>query len=205
MAINYWIPVGIAVLAVALTFGVQLLLAEVFPFHMLTAHKHGKPTVTTKSYAGRTVMVTGANGAYGSRAAKIFADRDVDTLILVDFMDCNPLKEQIEASIEGKKKPNILVWKVDMMNYASCQELGRKARELKSLDHVLMTAGILAFNRRESPEGWETCKCPIANSVAYCDWLTMTQLSRSTTSPRPSSLCSFFPPPSLLQPTRTRP
>jgi hypothetical protein len=49
-----------------------------------------------------------------------------------------------------------------MMSYASCQAFAKKARELKSLDHVLMTAGILSFNRRESPEGWESCKasCP---------------------------------------------
>ncbi|KAK5717986.1 hypothetical protein LTR15_008829 [Elasticomyces elasticus] len=42
------------------------------------------------------------------------------------------------------------------MSYGSCQELGRKIRTLKSLDHALLTAGILSFDRRESPEGWET-------------------------------------------------
>lgn len=159
MVTNYWIPVAIAIAIVALTYGVQFLLAEVFPWQMLRAHKTGKPTVTTKSYAGRTALITGANGAYGSRAAKMFAEREVDTLVLVDLMDCTTVKQKIEEELEGKKKPKILVWKVDMMSYASCQELAKKVRELKSLDHVLMTAGILAFNRRESPEGWETCEC----------------------------------------------
>lgn len=115
--------------------------------------------MTTESYAGRTVLITGANGAYGSRAAKEFASRDTDTLVLVDLLDCTKLKQEIEADLgAGKKKPNLLVWQVDMMSYASCQELGKKVRGLKSLDHCLMTAGILAFNRRESPEGWETCE-----------------------------------------------
>ena len=50
-------------------------------------------------------------------------------------------------------------------NYA--QELGKKARGLKYLDHVLMTAGILAFNRRESPEGWETCESPSGGEAAH--------------------------------------
>ena len=105
-------------------------------------------------------MITGANGAFGSRAAKIFAERDVETLILVDVRDCEGVKEQIENELMGtdKAKPNILVWQIDMMSYAGCQALETKARELKSLDHVLMTAGILSFNRRESPEGWETCE-----------------------------------------------
>ena len=78
----------------------------------------------------------------------------------MDVKDCAALKEQIEAELAEaeKSKPTILVWQVDMMSFAGCQELEKKARELKNLDHVLMTMGILSFNRRESPEGWETCE-----------------------------------------------
>ena len=162
MANNYW-PIIVATLTVVLvSFGVPLILSEVFPWRNLWKQRNAKLTVTTKSYKGKTVLITGANGAFGSRAAKIFADRDVETLILVDVIDCAGVKAQIEAEYAAttKKKPSILVWQVDMMSYASCQELAKKARELKSLDHVLMTAGILSFNRRESPEGWETCKSP---------------------------------------------
>lgn len=157
---EYWpLIAGAAVLAI-LTFGIPLVLAEYFPWRKLRNQHHGRPTVITESYKGRTVLITGANGAFGSRAAKIFAYRDVETLVLVDVMDCQGVKEEIEATLtkEQKPLPNILVWKVDMMSFASCEELGKKARELKNLDHVLLTAGILAFNRRESPEGWETCE-----------------------------------------------
>lgn len=86
----------------------------------------------------------------------MFASREVSTLVLVDLLDCTKLKEEIEADLDqGKKKPTILVWQVDMMSYASCQELGKKVRALRNLDHCLMTAGILAFKRKESPQGWE--------------------------------------------------
>lgn len=90
----------------------------------------------------------------------MFAHRDVKTLVLVDLLDCTSVKAQIEAELDEakKQKPSILVWKVDMMDYASCQELAKKTQDLGSLDHVLMTAGILSFNRRESPQGWETCE-----------------------------------------------
>lgn len=159
---NYFWPIVTATVTIGvLTFGIPLLLAEVFPWRNLwKQRKNITLEVTEKSYKGKTVLITGANGAFGSRAAKIFAEREVETLILVDVKDCAAVKADIEARYPTtlKTKPNILVWQVDMMSYSSCQELAKKVRALKSLDHVLMTAGILAFHRRESPEGWETCK-----------------------------------------------
>lgn len=157
---SYWTLALVAAIIAIVTFGVPLLLAEIFPWRSLWNQRHGRPTVRTESYKGGTALITGANGAFGSRAAKIFAQRDVETLVLADVRDCAGVKEQIEAELQGsgKTQPNILVWQIDMMTFAGCQDLARKARELKSLDHVLMTAGILSFNRRESPEGWETCE-----------------------------------------------
>ncbi len=156
---NYWLLGAVAVAVATLTFGIPLFLAEYFPWQSLWKQRHGRPTVTTKSYQGRTVLITGANGAFGSRAAKIFAHHDVGTLVLVNVIDCGRVKVEIEAELAAanKPKPEILVWQIDMLTFAGCRELGIKARALKSLDHVLLTAGVLAFNRRESPEGWETC------------------------------------------------
>lgn len=155
-----YIAVASALVVVGLTFGIPLFLAEYFPWQSLYKQRHGRPTVRTESYKGRTALITGANGAFGSRAAKLFAHRDIETLVLVDVKNCAEVKQQIEKELSeaGKAIPNILVWEADLMSFAGCQELGKKAQELEHLDHVLMTAGILAFNRRESPEGWETCK-----------------------------------------------
>jgi NADPH:quinone reductase-like Zn-dependent oxidoreductase len=157
MANYYWPIVAATIAVIVVSFAVPLLLAEVFPWRNLYKQRNAKLTVTAKSFKGKTVLITGANGAFGSRAAKIIANLNVDTLILVDVKDCADVKAQILADIATTIKPNILVWQVDMMSYASCQTFAKKARELKSLDHVLMTAGILSFNRRVSPEGWETC------------------------------------------------
>ena len=157
---SYWPLVVVALLVVGLSFGIPLLLAEVFPWRSLWNQRHGRPTVTTESYHGRTVLITGANGAFGSRAAKLFAHRHVGTLVLVDVRSCEALKEEIVSELkqEGKPVPAILVWQVDMMDFKGCQILAEKAKTLKHLDHVLMIMGILSFNRRESPEGWETCE-----------------------------------------------
>lgn len=160
--LKLYVAVISTLLIVGLTIAVPAFLAEYFPWRSLWNQRHGKPTVLTESYKGRTVLITGANGAFGSRAARIFAQRDVETLVLVDVKDCGDVKREIEAGLSetGKALPNIIVWQADLMSFAGCRELGKKARELKNLDHVLMTAGILAFNRRESPEGWETCESP---------------------------------------------
>lgn len=158
MASGYWPLITVAIVIVVLTWAIPTILNEVFPWRNLYNQRHGRPTPTTKSYKGRTALITGANGAFGSRAAKIFAHREVETLVLVDVRDCGDLKKEIELELAGygRPKPNILVWQVDLMTFKGCQELEKKAKELKNLDHVLMTAGILSFARKESPEGWET-------------------------------------------------
>ncbi|KAM5352880.1 hypothetical protein ACJ41O_005602 [Fusarium nematophilum] len=185
-----YVAVASAIVVIGLTYGIPLFLAEYFPWQSLYKQRHGRPTVRTKSYKGRTALITGANGAFGSRAAKLFAHRDIETLVLVDVKDCGDVKRQIEEELSdaGKAKPNILVWPVDLMTFAGCQELGKKARELENLDHVLMTAGILAFNRRESPEGWETSVQVNFLSSALVSLLLLPLLKSSPSNPSPPVL-----------------
>ena len=155
---SYFILGTVALVAILLTYGVPWILSEVFPWQSLYKQRHGRPQPLTKSYAGRCALITGANGAFGSRASKIFASRDIKTLILVDVMDCARLKGEIDEELTAEKKPipEILVWQVDLMTYAGCAELAEKLKTLQYLDHALLTAGILSFKRKESPEGWET-------------------------------------------------
>ena len=153
-----WVMIAATIFAIVIYIGVPFILSEVFPWQLLYKQRNAKLAPPSKSFKGKTVMITGANGAYGSRAARIIADLDVDTLVLVDVKDCAGVKAQIEAETKATKKPTILVWQVDMMSFQSCAAFAKKARELKSLDSVLLTAGILSFKRVESPEGWETCE-----------------------------------------------
>jgi len=156
----YWkiLAVTVTVIVVTVSIALPLILREVFPWRNLYRQRNAKLANPTKSFKGKTVLITGANGAFGSRVARIIADLDVETLILADVKDCAAVKQQIEAETKATKKPNVLVWQVDMMSYQSCQAFAKKARELKSLDSVLLAAGILSFNRKESPDGWETCQ-----------------------------------------------
>ncbi|CAG7554598.1 unnamed protein product [Fusarium equiseti] len=185
---NWGTYAAVTTLVVAvITYGIPLFLKEYFPWQSLYKQRHGRPTVTTKSYKGRTALITGANGAFGSRAAKLFAHRDVDTLVLVDVRDCGELKMEIEKELDaaGKPKPTILVWQGDLMSFSGCQEIARKAQELKTLDHVLMTMGILSFNKKLSPEGWETSIQINYLSGALLGLLLLPLLKSSPLNPNP--------------------
>lgn len=188
--VSNWLLGSVAAIIAIATFGIPWVIREYFPYELLRKQYYGKPEVNTKSYNGRTVMITGANGAFGSRAAKLVVHRDVDTLVLVDVMDLKGVKEQIEKELkeENKPIPKILLWQIDMMTFSGCQEVGKKARELKNLDHVLLTAGILSFNRRESPEGWETSIQINFLSTALIALLLLPLLKSSPGNPNPPVL-----------------
>lgn len=160
MALYYWqiFAAAATVSVVIISLVLPLILSEIFPWRNLHRRKNAKLANPSKSFKGKTVLITGANGAFGSRVAKMIADLDVETLILADVKDCAAIKQRIEVETKATRKPDIQVWQVDMMSYQSCWAFAKKAQELKSLDAVLLAAGILSFNRQESPEGWETCQ-----------------------------------------------
>ncbi|KAK3375638.1 hypothetical protein B0T24DRAFT_204713 [Lasiosphaeria ovina] len=178
---------ALVALVTLVAYGLPLFFAEYFPWQTIRKQRYGRPTLATKSYKGRTALITGANGAFGSRSAKIFAHNGIDTLVLVDVMDCAAVKAQIETELKelGKPIPTILMWQIDMMTFAGCQEVGKKARGLKNLDHVLLTAGILSYKRRESPEGWETSIQVNYLSTALVAILLLPVLKASPGNPSP--------------------
>ena len=93
MAAINWLVAVVAVVAVAIVAGGRYVLAEVFPYWMLKAQKHSRPRLVTESYAGRTVLITGAHGAFGSRAAKMF--KHADTLVLVQLIFLPPTRRLV--------------------------------------------------------------------------------------------------------------
>ncbi|KAL1896321.1 hypothetical protein Sste5346_004705 [Sporothrix stenoceras] len=194
MASSFVLSSILAAVIGLVTYGIPWFLAECFPVQLLWKQRNGQPTVRTASYAGRTALVTGANGAYGSRAATLFAQNGVSTLILADVFDCTAVKEKIEADLRAQNKtvPTILVWQIDMMTFAGCQKLLQllkdNSKTVKYLDHVLLTAGILAFNRRESPEGWETTLQVNYFSTALIALLLLPCLEASPGNPNPPVL-----------------
>ena len=112
----------------------------------------------TASFKGKTVLITGANGGFGAIAAQMFADREIDTLILAcrDIAKGEAVKKTIEESIKTEPKPKILVWQLDLVSFASVRDFSKRAATLESLDAVLLNAAIFMTKKVVTPESWET-------------------------------------------------
>ncbi|KAI9708961.1 MAG: hypothetical protein M1820_003655 [Bogoriella megaspora] len=96
----------------------------------------------TTSFAGQTVIVTGANIGLGLEAARHFTRLNASKVIIA----CRSLSkgEAAARDIESStgRKGVLEVWALDLQNYASVQEFAKKAQALDRLDIVVENAGI---------------------------------------------------------------
>lgn len=112
----------------------------------------------TTSYAGRTVIVTGANGGLGLEAARHCARLGAARLILA----CRrtergeAAKADIEQSLLATSTPPVIeVWPLDLCSFDSVRAFCRRAdAELDRLDVLLANAAMLTLNTRMA-EGYE--------------------------------------------------
>ncbi|KAI9647487.1 hypothetical protein NHQ30_003872 [Ciborinia camelliae] len=108
------------------------------------------------SFAGQTIIITGANTGLGLEAARHIVRLGAARVILA----CRTLSkgEAAAASISAsfpKSKTTIDVWQVDLTSYASVKEFCAKVNQLDRLDVVLENAG-LAVPKYEEFEGMES-------------------------------------------------
>jgi len=59
---------------------------------MLRKQKNAKLAAPTKSFEGKTILITGANGAFGFRAAKKIADFSIERFIFINVRDYIKIK-----------------------------------------------------------------------------------------------------------------
>ncbi|KAM0715823.1 hypothetical protein Q7P37_008337 [Cladosporium fusiforme] len=102
----------------------------------------------TKSFAGKTVIVTGSNTGLGKEAARHIARLGASTLILAvrSLSKGEAAKEDIDRTT-GCGKDVVKVWHLDMASYNSVLEFAeRAARELQRVDVLLANAAIATGN-----------------------------------------------------------
>ncbi|KAL2177945.1 uncharacterized protein P884DRAFT_222463 [Thermothelomyces heterothallicus CBS 202.75] len=124
-------------------------------WHFLQAQLRPLP-VPTKSYAGCTVIVTGANGGLGLEAARHFARLGAARLILA----CRSTErgEAAKADIESSVATStaIEVWPLDLCSFDSVRAFCRRAEsELERLDVLLENAAMLSITPAGMAEGYE--------------------------------------------------
>ncbi|KAL2152507.1 hypothetical protein VTH82DRAFT_5691 [Thermothelomyces myriococcoides] len=124
-------------------------------WHFLRTQLRPLP-VPTKSCAGRTVIVTGANGGLGLEAARYFARLGAARLILA----CRSTErgEAAKAEIESSVSTSTVVevWPLDLCSFDSVRAFCRRAEsELERLDVLLENAAMLAITHGGMAEGYE--------------------------------------------------
>ncbi|KAK4127592.1 NAD(P)-binding protein [Parathielavia appendiculata] len=113
--------------------------------------------VPITSYAGRTVIVTGANGGLGLESARHFARLGAARVILA----CRNTErgEAAKADIERTLTPSstiLEVWPLDLCSFDSVRAFCRRAdKELDRLDVLLANAAVLSIGSPKMAEGYE--------------------------------------------------
>ncbi|KAF2252841.1 NAD(P)-binding protein [Trematosphaeria pertusa] len=102
------------------------------------------PPKPSASYAGKTILVTGANVGLGKEAARHFVNLGASTVILA--VRSLERGETAKADIEKTtgKKDVLKVWQIDMSSYQSCLDFAaRVSKELPRLDIAVLNAGVV--------------------------------------------------------------
>ncbi|EXJ62898.1 hypothetical protein A1O7_03341 [Cladophialophora yegresii CBS 114405] len=149
------------------------------------------PTDPKTSFAGKTVLITGANVGLGLEAAIKFARLGASRLILgVRFLQRG---EDARAQIcqqAGYNAANVQIYQVDMSSFESVKSFAKAITEAEpTLDIAVLNAGIAASSYQLSPDGYEMSLQVNVLSTALLAVLLLPKLHQSAqTSGSPSHL-----------------
>ncbi|PWY92766.1 NAD(P)-binding protein [Aspergillus heteromorphus CBS 117.55] len=114
------------------------------------------PSEPTLSFAGKTVLLTGATSGLGYEAAIKLLNLGVKTLIIStrDPHRGHAAKTALEKLTN--RPDTVQVWQLEMGSFASVQSFAHRAStDLKRLDVALLNAGVWNRDFALSREGWE--------------------------------------------------
>ncbi|KAL2865812.1 putative short-chain dehydrogenase/reductase family protein [Aspergillus lucknowensis] len=113
------------------------------------------PTDPTVSFAGKTVVLTGATTGLGFEAAIKLLNLGVGSLII----GSRSLQRGEATKTELEKRTNrpgaVQVWELEMNSFQSVKKFAARVNELKHLDVALLNAGLWNREYTTSLEGWE--------------------------------------------------
>ena len=148
------------------------------------------PENPTQSFAGKTVLITGANAGLGFEAALKFATLGASRLIF----GVRSLQRGKEACARicqqtGYNSNNIQLYELEMSSFDSGKEFARRISKEEPIDIAILNAGLVAPSFRLSPEGHEMSMQVMVLSTALLAILVLPQLQKSAQlSKRPTHL-----------------
>jgi NAD(P)-dependent dehydrogenase (short-subunit alcohol dehydrogenase family) len=116
------------------------------------------PTDPTTSFAGKTIVITGANSGLGFEAALKVYQLGCSVLILGvrDLAKGEVAKKEIlNRAGKGEEEGMIEVWSCDMDDYEILQAFVGKIGELERVDAVVLNAGVFGVKYEKGRYGWE--------------------------------------------------
>lgn len=130
-------------------------MAASFLFNVLKGKWISPGKIVTESFAGRNVIVTGANSGIGFEAASKFAALGASKVILAvrDLQKGDAAKIAIETRTGNKDQ--LEVWQLDMNSYDSVLAFVRRAEGLDHLSVTILNAGVRKVKFVQSKLGWE--------------------------------------------------
>lgn len=138
------------------------------------------PANPTQSFAGKSILITGANAGLGFEAALKFAGLGASRLIL--GVRSLQRGEDARAKIcqqTGYDKGKIQLYELDMSSFDSVKKFAAATSKEERIDIAIMNAGLAAPSFRLSPEGYEMSIQVMVLSTALLGVLIIPQLQRS--------------------------
>lgn len=141
------------------------------------------------SFAGKTVVLTGATSGLGFEAAIKLLNLGVDSLVI----GSRNLErgEATKADLELRtNRPGVIhVWELDMSSFQSVKNFAARVNaEIERLDIVLLNAGLWNRSYTASPDGWEETLQVNTLSTSLLAILLLPKLRSSSSPGRPSHL-----------------
>jgi NAD(P)-dependent dehydrogenase (short-subunit alcohol dehydrogenase family) len=138
------------------------------------------PADPTTSFAGQTVLITGANTGLGYEAALKFAALGASRIIF----GVRSLRKGEEARAHicqqtGYDASKIQLCELDMSTFASVKAFAEAVAKGPRLDIAVLNAGLMATSYHVSPEGYEMCLQVMVLSTALLGMLLLPQLRKS--------------------------
>ncbi|KAF4255669.1 hypothetical protein KXV22_008592 [Aspergillus fumigatus] len=141
------------------------------------------------SFAGKTVVLTGATSGLGFEAAIKLLNLGVDSLVI----GCRNLErgEATKAELELRtNRPGVIhVWELDMSSFQSVKDFAARVNtEIERLAVVLLNAGLWNRSYIASPDGWEETLQVNTLSTSLLAILLLPKLRSSSSAESPSHL-----------------
>ncbi|RAL12268.1 putative short-chain dehydrogenase/reductase family protein [Aspergillus homomorphus CBS 101889] len=141
------------------------------------------------SFAGKTVVLTGATSGLGFEAAIKLLSLGVESLIISsrDLHKGEAAKEELERRTN---RPGVVqVWPLEMNSFQSVKSFAERVNEeVQRLDIAILNAGLWNRDFTVSPEGWEETMQVNTLSTSFLAILLLPKLRSSSTPAQPTHL-----------------